>query len=222
MIKHACALTLLSFAVGAQAQAVLGQNLIVNGDAEAGITGWTIFDGYSPIQSVAYGNNWVKPTEPGPVNRGQGMFTGTGARAAAYQWLDLGTLADQPLSYELSGWLGGWLAQEDNALLYVSFLDASSNEIGHADIGPVSPADRGSKTGLILRQASGLLPTGTTSLMFSLSMERLGGGDNDGYADNLSFTLTSAVPEASSVASLFAGLAALGLIGAMRKPRREG
>ena len=222
MIKHACALALLSFAVGAQAQAVLGQNLIVNGDAEAGITGWTIFDGYSPIQSVAYGNNWVKPTEPGPVNRGQGMFTGTGARAAAYQWLDLGTLADQPLSYELSGWLGGWLAQEDNALLYVSFLDASSNEIGHADIGPVSPADRGSKTGLILRQASGLLPTGTTSLMFSLSMERLGGGDNDGYADNLSFTLTSAVPEASSVASLFAGLAALGLIGAMRKPRREG
>ena len=222
MIKHACALALLSFAVGAQAQAVLGQNLIVNGDAEAGISGWTIFDGYSPIQSVAYGNNWVKPTEPGPVNRGQGMFTGTGARAAAYQWLDLGTLADQPLSYELSGWLGGWLAQEDNALLYVSFLDASSNEIGHADIGPVSPADRGSKTGLILRQASGLLPTGTTSLMFSLSMERLGGGDNDGYADNLSFTLTSAVPEASSVASLFAGLAALGLIGAMRKPRREG
>lgn len=219
MIKQACALALLSFTLGAQAQA-LGDNLIVNGDAEAGISGWTIFDGYSPIQSVAYGNNWVKPTEPGPVDRGLGMFTGTGARAAAYQWLDLGALAGQSLSYDLSGWLGGWLAQQDNALLYVSFLDASSNEIGHADIGPVGPADRGNQTGLVLRQASGLLPTGTTSLMFSLSMERLGGGDNDGYADNLSFKLTSAVPEASSVASLVAGLAALGLVAGLR--RRKG
>lgn len=219
MIKQACALALLSFCLGAQAQ-TLGENLIVNGDAESGITGWTIFDGYSPIQSVAYGDNWVKPTQPGPVDRGLGMFTGTGERAAAYQWLDLGALAGQPLSYDLSGWLGGWLAQEDNALLYVSFLDASSNEIGHADIGPVGPADRGNQTGLVLRQASGLLPTGTASLMFSLSMERLGGGDNDGYADNLSFKLTSAVPEASSVASLVAGLAALGLVAGLR--RRQG
>ena len=219
MIKQACALALLTFTLGAQAQS-LGSNLIVNGDAEAGISGWAIFDGYSPIQSVAYGDNWVKPTQPGPVDRGQGMFTGTGARAAAYQWLDLGALAGQSLSYDLSGWLGGWLAQEDNALLYVSFLDASSNEIGHAAIGPVSPADRGNQTGLFLRQASGLLPTGTTSLMFSLSMERLGGGDNDGYADNLSFTLTSAVPEASSAASLLAGLGALGLVARLR--RRQG
>ena len=108
MIKQACALALLSFTLGAQAQS-LGSNLIVNGDAEAGITGWTVFDGYSPIQSVAYGDNWVKPTQPGPVDRGLGMFTGTGARAAAYQWLELGALAGQPLSYDLSGWLGGWL-----------------------------------------------------------------------------------------------------------------
>lgn len=216
MIKQACALALLSFCLGAQAQA-LGENLIVNGDAEAGISGWTIFDGYSTIQSVEYGDNWVKPSQPGPVDRGQGMFTGTGARAAAYQWLDLGALAGQSLRYDLSGWLGGWQAQEDNALLYVSFLDAGSNEIGHADIGPVTPADRANQTGLFLRQASGLLPTGTTSLMFSLSMERLGGGDNDGYADNLSFKLMSAVPEASSVASLLAGLGALGLIAGLRR-----
>ena len=39
--------------------------------------------GYSAIQSVAYGDNWVKPTQPGPVDRGLGMFTGTGARASA-------------------------------------------------------------------------------------------------------------------------------------------
>ena len=145
------------------------------------------------------------------------MFTGTGGRAAVYQWLDLGALSGQALSYDLSGWLGGWTTQQDNALLYVSFLDAGSNEIGHADIGPIAPADRGNQTGLVLRQASGLLPTGTTSLMFSLSMERIGGGDNDGYADNLSFKLTSAVPEASSVASLLAGLGTLALVAGLRR-----
>lgn len=217
MIQHACALALLSFTLGAQAQAILGENLIVNGDAEAGISGWTLFEGYSPIQSVEYGDNWVKPSQPGPADRGLMMFTGTGGRAAVYQWLDLGALSGQALSYDLSGWLGGWTTQQDNALLYVSFLDAGSNEIGHADIGPIAPADRGNQTGLVLRQTSGLLPTGTTSLMFSLSMERIGGGDNDGYADNLSFKLTSAVPEASSVASLLAGLGTLALVAGLRR-----
>ncbi len=53
--------------------------------------------------------------------------------------------------------------------------------------------------------------------MFSLSMERQGGGDNDGYADNLSFVISS-VPEAGTLAQLLAGLALLA--GAMARRRR--
>ncbi|MFG6415153.1 PEP-CTERM sorting domain-containing protein [Roseateles sp. DC23W] len=219
MIKKLLATGLLAaFSVVAQAQATLGGNLIVNGGAEAGVSGWTGFDGYPLFQSVDYGSNWVLPTQPGPADRGSKMFAGFGGQTAGFQVVELGVLAGQALHYDLSGWLGGWQTQGDNALLYVSFLDTVGNEIGFASIGPVMPADRGNQTGLFLRGASGLLPTQTTSLMFSLSMERQGGGDNDGYADNLSFVVTSAVPEGSTLAYLLAGL---GLVGGVVVRRRS-
>lgn len=217
MIKHSLALGLLALALSVQAQATLGSNLIVNGDAEAGATGWTGFDGYSLFQSVNYGSNWVLPTQPGPADRGGSMFAGVGAQAAGFQTLALGALAGQALHYDLSGWLGGWQAQGDNALLYVSFLDAADNEIGHAVIGPVRPADRGNQTGLFFQSTSGELPANTATLMFSLSMERLGGGDNDGYADNLSFVISS-VPEPSRWAYALIGLGVLG--GLLNRRRR--
>jgi hypothetical protein len=166
---------------------------------------------------VDYGSNWVLPTQPGPADRGAKMFAGLNARAAGYQLLELGTLSQQSLSYDLSGWLGGWTNQTDNAMLYVSFLDASSAEIGSAALGPVMPADRNNTTGLFLMQVHGLLPTGTTSLMFSMSMERFNGGDNDGYADNLSFVVSS-VPEGGTLAYALAGL---GLMGGVLVRRRR-
>ena len=212
--------TLMTLSLAAHAQADLGRNLIVNGDAEAGTAGWTGFDGYDLVQAVDYGNNWVKPGEPGPQDRGLKMFAGVGAQSAAYQTMTLGDLGTGPVQYALSGWLGGWLAQDDNALLYVSFLDVTGHEIGHAAIGPVTPADRGNQTGLFYRESEGLLPVGTAQVMFSLSMERLSGGDNDGYADNLSFVLSAApVPEADAM--LYA-LAGLGVAGWMAKARRRG
>lgn len=222
MIKQAWAIGLMTLCLGtqAQAQAALGQNLIVNGDAESGVAGWTGFDGYDLFQSVDYGSNWVLPTQPGPADRGAKMFAGLNARAAGYQLLELGELSQQSLAYDLSGWLGGWTTQTDNAMLYVSFLDASSAEIGSAALGPLMPADRNNTTGLFLMQAHGLLPTGTSSLMFSMSMERFNGGDNDGYADNLSFTLSAApVPEAQSLAYALVGLS---LVGGLLGQRRRG
>ena len=137
----------------AQAAVVYGSNLIVNGDAESDVTGWQAFDGYPVFQSVEYGNNWVRPDQPGPADRGQWMFTGLGALTAGFQLVDLEDSLTQPLAFHLSGWLGGWLAQGDNALLYVSFLDAGGAEIGHADIGPVLPADRGNATGLLVARS---------------------------------------------------------------------
>jgi len=193
--RQLLAATLLAVAAAAQATPTYGSNLIVNGDAEDGTAGWSSYSSWSPIQAVDYGNNWVRPDQPGPVDRGLKMFTGTGAAAVGYQEVDFGMGLTVPVAFELSGWLGGWLAQADNALFYVQFLDA----------------DRGNATGLFYRESEGWLPTGTSRVAFWLSMERAGGGDNDGYADKLSFVLAapSTVPEPSSMALLSLGLVPL-------------
>jgi hypothetical protein len=212
------ATVLLALSCSSQAGIVYGSNLVVNGDAEAGTAGWTSYSTYSPIQAVDYGNNWVKPTEPGPVDRGANMFAGLGQYAVGYQTLDFGMASSQAIGFELSGWLGGWASQADNALFYVQFLDEFDNEIGGASLGPVSPDDRGGQTGLLLRETDGALPIGTSKVAFWLSMERLGGGDNDGYADNLSFVLAApANGEVPEPGTLALALLSLGLLGWSRQ-----
>lgn len=211
---------LLAVACSSQAAVVYGNNLVVNGDAEAGMAGWSGYDSYSAFQSVNYGSNWVLPTQPGPVDRGSSMFAGLGQYAVGYQTLDFGVTTAQAISYSLTGWLGGWSNQGDNALFYVQFLDEFDNQVGSSTLGPVTPQDRDNQTGLLYREADGLMPAGTRKLSFWLSMERLVSGDNDGYADNLSFVLAappSEVPEPATLSMLLAGIGMLGWC--RRRPR---
>ncbi|WP_332877163.1 PEP-CTERM sorting domain-containing protein [Massilia sp. S19_KUP03_FR1] len=216
------AAALFAVACSGKANVIYGQNLIVNGDAEAGVSGWTGYPDYSMVQSVDYGSNWVLPTQPGPVDRGNKMFAGLGQYAVGYQSLDLNKPMTPNISYSLSGWLGGWTDQGDNALFYVQFLDESNNEIGSAAIGPVTPDDRNNQTGLYYRESGGFMPDGTRTLSFWLSMERLVSSDNDGYADNLSFILSeraSEVPE-PGMASVF--MLGFGMLGWARRRRTPG
>ncbi len=213
-IRHLMAIALLAAACSSEAAVVYGSNLVVNGDAEAGVTGWTGYSNYNMFQSVSYGSNWVLPSQPGPSDRGSRMFAGLGQYAVGYQTLDFGTATTQDIAYSLTGWLGGWANQGDNALFYVQFLDGSGNELGNSAIGPVTPQDRNNQTGLFFRANEGFLPVGTSNLSFWLSMERLVSGDNDGYADNLSFVLqaprSNEVPEPGAASMLLLGLGLLG------------
>jgi hypothetical protein len=221
-LRFLAAAALLAAACSSQAAVVYNSNLVVNGDAEAGMTGWTGYAGYSPFQSVDYGSNWVLPTQPGPLDRGSHMFAGLGQYAVGVQTLDFGTTTAQAMSYSLSGWLGGWADQGDNALFYVQFLDDFDTEIGNAALGPVTPQDRNNQTGLQFRETDGFVPTGTRKLSFWLSMERLVSNDNDGYADNLSFVVRAPageVPEPGTAATFLLGL---GLAGWARRRRRAG
>lgn len=223
MYRFLVGAALLAAVCSAQAAVVYGDNLVVNGDAEAGLAGWTGHAGYDMFQSVNYGSNWVLPTQPGPSDRGARMFSGLGQYAVGYQTLDFGTTTSQRISYSLSGWLGGWSNQGDNALFYVQFLDELGNEVGSSALGPVTPGDRDNQTGLFYRESEGFLPEGTRSLSFWLSMERLVSGDNDGYADNLSFILQppgGEVPEPGMASMFVLGGGILGWARRRRKPAR--
>ncbi len=140
-------------------------------------------------------NSWPNPATPGPVNRGRAFFSGwmdpvnTGvqvldvSRGAAM--IDGGTVA-----YELSGWLGGFLTQDDNATVNVSFEDSAGTPLATATIGPVLALHRGNITGMVFQNTNGFVPTSTRQVTVTLTMTRLTGVYNDGYADNLALVLT--------------------------------
>lgn len=213
-ISQLLAAASLACAAGAAGAVDFNTNLVVNGDAESGLAGWTAYAEAPLFSAAAYGPNWVLPTQPGPTDRGTSLFVGGSvAYAAAYQQFDVSDNAQAIgtglVGYALSGWLGGWLDQSDNTMVYVSFLDTLGNLLGSAALGPTTPDGREGQTGLFYMETAGYLPAQTSVIEFALSMERLNGGDNDGYADNLAFTLAAPVPEPGSLVLMLLGGAVL-------------
>jgi hypothetical protein len=101
----------------------------------------------------------------------------------------------------LSGYLGGFSTQDDQAKVEVFFRGAGGVDLGSpgADlqIGPVTAADRGGLTDLLFRRADGAVPPGTRSVLTRMTLTRFSGSSDDAYADNLSLTLGAAVPPPS-------------------------
>ncbi|MEA2641751.1 MAG: hypothetical protein QOF51_3145 [Chloroflexota bacterium] len=194
--------------VAPASQAVLGVNLIVNGDAEAG-PGATDDSGIVPppgwnttgnFTVVAYGAAGGLPevTDPGPSDRGQNLFSGgpDNVSSSINQLIDVSTLGatidESGIRFSLAGYLGGFSSQEDNAMLTASFLGDGGAVLASASIGPATSADRNGTTGMVLRETAGTVPSGTRQVAVELRMTRDSGAYNDGYADNLSLTFAAA------------------------------
>lgn len=181
-----------------------GDNLIQNPGAESGegskdgtvviVPSWKTTAG--KFTAVLYGSpDFLAAKDPGPPDRGKSFFAGgpDAPQSAATQTITLAVPAADidsgHVQYMLSGWLGGYSGQNDNVTVTAKFLGQSGTAIGSAAIGPVMAADRHSATALVERTVSGQLPSGARIVEVTMTMVRTDGAYNDGYADNLSFTL---------------------------------
>lgn len=210
-----------------------GANLIVNGDAEAGVgspdgglgstPGWSLSSNFSTVKYGA-GGGFPIPGDAGPANRGLNFFAGGDSNGAsrASQLIDLsayaGAINSGKTQFDLAGWLGGYASQGDYAVLSATFLDAAGHTLGSASLVPVGAAERHNQTGLVARDLQGYVPVGAVTVGIALDMTRLEGSYNDGYADNLSFAIAP-VPEPGTWAMLAGGLALLGAL-AKRQQRK--
>lgn len=195
----------------------LGTNLVVNGDAEScvpgpsgyevvAIPGWSVVGNLTAV-SWGTGGGFPTGTSPGPAVRGAAFFAGGPDEdlSELAQVLDVSDLAGAidggTLSFRLAGYFGGYGGQEDNARLGATFRDGAAATIAGATIGPVSVLDRGSFTGMVLRAQEGAVPAGTRSVLLQLVCTRLSGTYNDGYADSLTFALTSSTVGVTTAAT---------------------
>lgn len=190
-----------------RAELLDGANLITNGDAEAGSgssDGYTVVvvpswntTGNFTVVPYAVGGGFPTATSPGPADRGQNFFAGgpNNAASSASQSIDLAgystPIDSGAVAFTLSGYLGGYATQGDHAVLTVTFRAGDSTVLASTAIGPVTSAERENVTGLLERTQTGIVPIGTRTANLELAMTRQAGSYNDGYADNLSLTLST-------------------------------
>lgn len=207
------------------------QNLIINGDAESDV-GSSTGDNIGPVSgfqtnstnftvtkygSVISSGSFPSLTDPGPVNRGVNFFSGgpNNAASSAHQLIDVSSIASSidlgSTGYALSGFLGGFSSQGDNAVLTATFFNDQNAPLGFGTIGPVTNLDRNNATGLLERSTDGIIPVGTRSIEIALALHRQACCYNDGYADNLSLTLNP-VPLPAAALLFVPGILGLGAL----------
>ncbi|MFL6112219.1 MAG: alkaline phosphatase family protein, partial [Catenulispora sp.] len=121
---------------------------------------------------------------------GDGGLSQTVDVTAAATAIDTGNVP-----YTLSGWLGGYASQNDRVGVTATFLNAAGATVGStAQIGPVTSANRGNTTEFLQKTATGTLPAGTRSVRVDVAFTYSAGSSDDGYADDLAFTIGTSLP----------------------------
>ena len=190
--------------VGADTGSLIGQNLVVNGDAEAGpglpqknstnVPGWTTTGHFT---AVNYGHDdYPSLVSPGATDRGKNLFSGgtSDPISTASQSIDVTPLAASidggQIKYAFSAWIGGFSSQADYAVVAATFYGSTHARVGGVTLGPVTAANRQGLTALLRRVADGVLPAGTRSIGVKVTATRFEGSANDGYTDNISLVLS--------------------------------
>ena len=193
-----CLALLLSFVIPKLGEA----DVVENGTFDNATTGWTgtystqVGDGSFPfLDTESY--YWAG-------NTGFNAITQTYDLTAT----EVVELTNTGLNYEMSADLFGFSTQGDKATFTVEFFDtigATGTSLGTEILDGINPGAWGSNltagSGDNFFATTGSFDVSTKSVLITLSSTRASGSSNDGYADNVSFSVVS-VPEPSSSAFL--------------------
>jgi hypothetical protein len=206
--RHFCIVTAL---IGeAVAGTPVTPNLLVNGDAETqrctadwtaqtSVPGWRVTRGAASVLCYsAFSYAGEAPVLPTSGSGGEALFAAPGADTAMEQSVDISAAASAidhgTVGFALSGWLGGWDARPERAVLTATFVDASGNATGvPVTIANVDASTRKNVTALVQREADGLVPAGTRQII--ITVQFLSGLESysNAFADNLSLTLNGSI-----------------------------
>lgn len=190
----------------APAFAASSGNLLVGGDGEAAncsadwsavttVPGWTVTQGQPSVVCYSIGS-FSTPSggTPGRAFIADGPY-GDSALRQVVDVSSAGAAIDGGgVSFNLSGWLGGYGAYNGQAVVTASFLDGSGKPLGNsAQLSGVNASARGSQSGFQARSATGAVPAGTRSIQVLLQFTNTSASYNIGYADNLALTLSTPV-----------------------------
>jgi hypothetical protein len=175
-----------------------GRNLIANPGADAGASadGETVpvphwaQHGKFTAANYSWSGGDFSSTSPRPRNHGKNYFYGGPAntKSSATQLVTVkgSGVRTGKVTYKLSGWLGGYATQADQATLTASFRNKHGKQLAVATLGPVTVKNRHGVSGLFHRAAKGTVPAKTRQVLLTLVMKRAEGNYNDGLADSLS------------------------------------
>jgi hypothetical protein len=200
----------LSGALASPAFAANSGNLIVDGDGESGtcttdwsavntVPGWTVTQGSPSIVCYSIGS-FNTPTS----GSGGNAFIADGpyGDSALHQTINVSSAATSidggAVTYNLSGWLGGYTVYNGEAVVTAVFLDVNGKPLGTpAQLAGVTASTRNLESGFVAESTSGNVPVGTRAISVLLQFTNTSASYNIGYADNLSLTLSTPVTAAT-------------------------
>jgi hypothetical protein len=215
MKKHNSILVALAFLPGLSIA-----NVVVNGTFDNNTAGWN-----GTYTAQPGGSSGFPIINTGSYYWGGGTASNSISQVYNLNASDLNTLSNEGINYTMSGDLFGYATQGDHSIFTASFYsgaDAGGSLLGSIALDSATN-DPGTWGGSFIagnspnfQSAAGALPSLSASILFNLESIRLVGSSNDGYADNLNFSVIPANVPLPAAAWLF-GSGLLGLVGMRKK-----